>query len=49
LEKGLERGLEQGRKELILKMEASGMDYIRIAEVTGFPEKEVLRYLSQDT
>jgi predicted transposase/invertase (TIGR01784 family) len=46
IEKGIEKGIKQERKDIILKMNASGLDVDKIVSLTGIPKDEVLQCLA---
>jgi len=43
---GIEKGIKQERKDIILKMNASGLDVDKIVSLTGIPKDEVLQCLA---
>ena len=47
-QEGRVEGREQERRELVLRMNATGMDVEQIMSITGFKKQEVLHYLAQE-
>jgi len=48
IEKGIEKGIKQERKDIILRMNASGLDVEKIVSLTGIPKADVLQCLAAD-
>jgi predicted transposase/invertase (TIGR01784 family) len=48
-QEGLEQGIEQGRKEIILAMYARGFDLAVIADITGLRVEEIEKSIARTT
>lgn len=48
IEQGIEQGIEQRNREIVLRMNASGMDVDQIVSVTGIPKEAVLEHLAAE-
>ena len=40
-EEGLEKGIEKGKEEIVLRMLGKNLDFSFISEITGVSEKEI--------